>query len=162
MSILFIAEITEKSKLNSKEYTQMRAFNCAANLMVLGVFLVSGANASDLSVDYISGRWVIDAKSCSSSTSEYIGFNKNGTFVGTRTGIAEVVGFWGINEDSIELHMVTSPASFHDLNKDLAKFDGIYSYFEGKMLIFNNKEKSFEAYGVVGKEIKRTLAVRCP
>jgi hypothetical protein len=162
MSILFIAKNTEKSKLNSKENTQMRAFNCAAILMVLGVFLVSVANASDLSVDYISGRWVIDAESCSSSTSEFIEFNKNGTFVGTITGIAEIVGFWVLKEDKIELHMVTSPASFHDLNKDLAQFDGIYSYFDGRMLIFNNQEKSFEAYGVVGKEIKRASAVRCP
>ena len=140
----------------------MRAFNYSAILMVLCVFLVSGANATDLSVDYLSGRWVIDAKDCSSPTSEVIEFNKNGTFLGTRNGEAEITGFWVLKEDNVELHMVTSPASFHDLHKDLAHFDGIYSYFEGRMLIFNNQEKSFEAYGVIGKEIKRTSAVRCP
>ena len=140
----------------------MRAFNYAVILVVLCVFLVSGANAADLSVDYFSGRWVIDAQDCSLSTAEYIELNKNGTFIGTRTGIAEVVGFWKLNKATIELHMVTSPASFQDLNKDLVQFDGIYSYFQGKMLIFNPKEKSFEAYGVIGKEIKRTSAVKCP
>jgi hypothetical protein len=139
----------------------MRAFNYATILMVLCVFLVSGANATDLSVDYLSGRWVIDAQDCSSPTSEIIEFNKNGTFTGTRNGKTEIVGFWVLNEDNIELHMVTSPASFIDLNKDLANFVGIYSYFEGRMLIFNLQEKSFEAYGVVGKEIKRASAVKC-
>ena len=140
----------------------IRAFNYATILMVLCVFLVSGAHATDLSVDYLSGRWVIDAEDCSSPTSEFIEFNKNSTFVGNRNGTAEIVGFWVLKEDNVELHMVSSPASFHDLNKDLANFDGIYSYFEGRMLIFNLQEKSFEAYGVVGKEIKRASAVRCP
>jgi hypothetical protein len=140
----------------------MRVFNYATVLMVLSVFLVSGANGTDLSADYLSGRWAIDAEDCSSPTSEVIEFNQNGTFVGARNGIAEIVGFWVLNEDKIALHMVTSPASFQDLNKDLAHFDGIYSYFEGRMLIFNNQEKSFEAYGVIGKEIKRASAVRCP
>jgi hypothetical protein len=139
----------------------MRVFNYATILMVLCVFLVSGANAADLSVDYLSGRWVINAEDCSSPTSEIIEFNKNGTFEGARNGKAEIVGFWGLNEDNIELHMVTSPASFIDLNKDLANFVGIYSYFKGRMLIFNLQEKSFEAYGVVGKEIKRASAVKC-
>jgi hypothetical protein len=140
----------------------MRAFNYATILMVLCVFLVSGANAADLSVDYLSGRWVIDAEDCSSQSSEIIEFNKNGTFAGSRTGKAEIIGFWVLKDDSVELHMVTSPASFQDLNEDLAHFDGIYSYFEGRMLIFNIQEKSYEAYGVVGKEIKRASAVRCP
>ena len=140
----------------------MRTFNSAAILVVLCLFLGSGANAADLSVDYFSGRWVLDAQDCSSPTAEYIEFNKNGTFVGTRSEIAEVIGFWGLKEDNIELHMVTSPASFHDLHEELANFEGIYSYFQGQMLIFNSKEKSFEAYGVIGKEIKRTSAVKCP
>ena len=140
----------------------MRAFNYATILMVLCVFLVSGAHATDLSVDYLSGRWVIDAEDCSSPTSEFVEFNKNGTFVGNRNGTTEIVGFWVLKEDNVELHMVSSPASFHDLNKALAHFDGIYSYFKGRMLIFNLQEKSFEAYGVIGKEIKRASAVRCP
>jgi hypothetical protein len=140
----------------------MRAFNYATILMVLCVFLVSGANAADLSVDYLSGRWVINAEDCSSPTSEIIEFNKNGTFEGARNGKTEIVGFWVLNEDNIELHMVTSPVSFVDLNEDLANYVGIYSYFQGQMLIFNAKEKSFEAYGVIGKEIKRASAVKCP
>ncbi len=140
----------------------MRTFRYVTILVVLGVFLVPWANAADLSADYLYGRWVIDEQNCSSPDSEYIEFNKNGTFEGTRTGQAEIVGFWGLKEGIVELHMVTSPAYFKDLHKDLAGFEGIYSYFRGRMIIFNTQKKSFEAFGIIGDEIKRASAVRCP
>ncbi len=140
----------------------MRVFNCATILVVLSVFLVPRANAADLSADYLYGRWVIDEQNCSSPDSEYIEINKNGTFTGTRTGKAEIVGFWGLKEGILDLHMVTSPAFFDDLHKDLAGFEGLYNYFQGRMVIFNNQDNSFEAFGVIGDEIKRTSAVRCP
>ena len=139
----------------------IRAFNYATILVVLSVFLVPGANAADLSADYLIGRWVLDEQNCSSPDAEYIEFNKNGTFGGTRTGQAEFVGFWGLNEGIIDLHMVTSPAFFDDIHKDLARFEGIYNYLQGRMVIFNTQDKSFEAFGVIGDEIKRTAAVRC-
>jgi len=139
----------------------IRAFSYATILVVLSVLLVPLANAADLSADYLHGRWIIDEQNCSSTDSEYIRFNKNGTFEGTRTGKAEIVGFWGLKEGILDLHMVTSPAYFDDLHKDLAGFEGIYSYFQGRMVIFNTQNKSFEAFGVIGDEIKRASAVRC-
>ena len=140
----------------------VRIFNSAIILMVLNVFLVPCANATDLSADYLHGRWVIDYQDCSSPDAEYMEFNKNGTFEGTRTGNAEIVGFWGLKEGILDLHMVTSPGFFDDLHKDLAGFEGIYSYFQGRMVIFNTQKKRFEAFGVIGDQIKRASAVRCP
>ena len=58
--------------------------------------------------------------------------------------------------------LVALGEAFDDLNKDLAGFEGIYSYFQGRMVIFNTQNKSFEAFGVIGDEIKRSAAVRCP
>ena len=139
----------------------MRTFNYATILVLLSVLLVPWANAADLSADYLYGRWVIDEQNCSSTDSEYIEFSKNGTFEGTRTGKAEIVGFWGLKEGIMDLHMVTSPAFFDDMHKDLARFEGIYSYFQGRMVIINTQDKSFEAFGVIGDEIKRASAVRC-
>ena len=66
----------------------MRTFNYAAILMVLSIFWVPWVNANDLSADYLYGRWAIDKQNCSSADSEYMEFNKNGTFEGTRTGQA--------------------------------------------------------------------------
>ena len=140
----------------------IRIFTWVTMLVVLSVFWLPSANAADLSADYLYGRWVIDDQNCSSPDSEYMEFNKNGTFGGTRTGSAETVGFWGLKDGILDLHMVTSPAFFDDLQKDLAAFEGIYSYFHSRMVIFNTQKKSFEAFGVIGDEIKRTSAVRCP
>jgi hypothetical protein len=140
----------------------MRVFNYATILVVLSVLLVPWANAADLSADYLYGRWVIDDQSCNSPDSEYIEFNKNGTFEGTRTGKTEIVGFWGLKEGILDLHMVTSPAFFDDLHKDLSGFEDIYSYFQGRMVIFTTQDNSFETFGVIGDEIKRAAAVRCP
>ena len=140
----------------------MRVFNYATILVVLSVFLVLGANAADLSADYLYGRWVIDEQNCSSPDSEFMEFNKNGTFEGTRTGQAEIVGFWGLKEGILDIHMVTSPAFFDDIHQDLAGFEGIYHYLQARMIIFNTQNKSFEAFGVIGDEIKRASAVRCP
>jgi hypothetical protein len=140
----------------------IRTFNYATIFVVLSVFLVPWANAADLSADYLHGRWVIADQDCSSPDSEYIKFSKNGTFEGTRTGNAEIVGFWGLKEGILDLHMVTSPAFFGDLHQELAGFEGIYSYFQGRMVIFNTQNKSFEAFGVIGDQIKRSSAVRCP
>jgi len=128
----------------------MRAFNYATILVLLSVFFVSWVNADDLSTEYLHGRWVIDDQNCSSPDSEYIEFNKNGTFEGTRTGQAEIVGFWGLKEGILDLH------------NDLAGYEGLYNYFQGRMVIFNTQNKSFEAFGVIGDEIKRAAAVRCP
>ena len=140
----------------------MRAFNYATILLLLSIFWAPWVSADDLSAEYLHGRWVIDDQNCSSSDSEYMEFNKNGTFEGTRTGQAEIVGFWGLKEGILDLHMVTSPGYFDDLYKELEGFGGLYGYFQGRMVIFNTQNKSFEAFGVIGDEIKRASAVRCP
>ena len=127
----------------------------------MGVRAYQGADAGDLSSEYLYGRWVIDEPNCSSPDSEYFEFRKNGTFESTRTGKTEIVGFWGFNEDILELHMVTSLASFDDLHQAMAEFEGQYHYFQGRMIIFNTEQGSFEAFGVIGDVIDRATAVRC-
>ncbi|MBW1788679.1 MAG: hypothetical protein JRK53_18995 [Deltaproteobacteria bacterium] len=138
-----------------------RGFKILAFLVVLGVFLVPWAHAENLSAEYLYGRWVVDDQNCSSSSAEIYEFRKNGTFECTRSGRTEIVGFWGLKEGILELHMVTSAGFYDDIHKALASFEGIYSYFQAKMIIFNTKKQSFEAFGVLGDEIKRATAVRC-
>jgi len=138
-----------------------RAFKWMVIFVVFGVFLVPWANAGDLSPEYLYGRWAIDAPNCSAPDAEYYEFRENGTFVATRTGEAEIVGFWEFNEGILELHMLTSLAFFNDLHQTMGQFDGQYHYIKGKMIIFNTESNSFEAFGVIGDEIDRTTAVRC-
>lgn len=140
----------------------IRGFRCTAMLVVLSAFWASWASAGELSADYLAGRWVIDEKSCSSSRSEYMEFSKNGTFVNTRTGKAEIVGFWELAEGMVIVHMVTSPAFFDDIHDDLRDFEGSYHYFQANLAIFNIQDKAFEAVGMIGSQVKRAKAVKCP
>jgi hypothetical protein len=139
----------------------IRTFTCATMLVWLSVFFVPWVHAGDLTPEYLYGRWVIDDKNCNSPNSEYLEFRKNRTFEIARTGKAEIVGFWGIKADTLELHMVTSPAFFDDLHEQLAGFEGEYDYFRGKMVLFNTNNSGFEAVGVVGNEMRRATAVKC-
>jgi hypothetical protein len=139
----------------------IRTFNFVAIFMVFGLFLAPWASAGDLTPEYLIGRWVIDDQNCSSPDSEYVEFRENATFESTRTGKAEIVGFWEFNEDILALHMVTSLAFFDDIHQSMADFQGQYHYFPGKLIIFNTEQNSFEAFGVIGNVIERTIAVRC-
>jgi len=140
----------------------IRALKYATSFAVLSLFLAPWVHAGeDLSADYLHGRWVIDEQNCSSPDSEYFEFRKNSTFESTRAGKAEIVGFWELNEDILELHMVTSPAFFDDIHRALVGFKGMFNYYKVRMVIFNTKKQSFEAIGVLGDEMKRATAVRC-
>ena len=139
----------------------IRALKYTTLFVFLCMFLVPCVHAGELSAEYLYGRWVIDAQDCSSPDSETLEFRKNGTFESARAGKTEVVGFWSMNKDILELHMVTSPAFFEDIHRSLVGFKGIYNYFQVRMVIFNNRNEGFEVFGVLGGEIKRATAVRC-
>jgi hypothetical protein len=153
---------TRKLNLNRRELGMIRGFRCTVMLVVLSAFWAPGANAGDLSADYLRGRWVIDDQNCSSSKSEYLEFRKDGTFKSIRTGKAEIVGFWALAEGIVTLHMVTSPAFFDDLYKELREHEGAYHYFQASLVISNAEDENFEAVGVIGSQVKRMSAARCP
>ena len=139
----------------------LRGFRIFAFLAVLGVILVPWVHAENPSSDYLYGRWVVHGQDCSSSSAEIYEFRKNNTFECTRAGRTEVVGFWAVKGGVLELDMVTSPGFYDDIHKELADFQGIYSYFQAKMVIFNAEKQGFEAVGVLGNEIRRASAKRC-
>ena len=89
-------------------------------------------------------------------------FSKNGTFLNTRNGKPEIVGFWELAEGIIKIHMVTSPAFFDDIHDELRDFEGAYDYFQTKLAIFNIQDKSFEVVGMIGSHVKRAKGVKCP
>ena len=137
------------------------ALKNATLVAVLCLFFAPWVHAADLNAEYLTGRWVLDAQDCSAADVETIEFHKNGTFESTRAGKAEAVGFWGINTDILELHMVTSPAYFDDIEPTLEAFKGLYQYFQARMAVYNIQKDSFEAVGVLGNQIERTRAVKC-
>ena len=139
-----------------------QGFRYLTVLAVLCVFAVPVVSAGELSADYLYGRWSVNDKVCNASSSEFITFNSDGTFNGVRDGKTEITGFWNLRGDVVELDLLSSLASFQDLNDNLGKYKGLYSYAEGQMLIFNAKKNGFEAFSVFGDMVKRATAVKCP
>ena len=126
-------------------------FAIVAALLVISA--APRANGANLSPKYLHGRWVIDAKNCSSSEAEYMLFRENGTFENTRDGKAEIVGFWEISgklKDAVLLHVVTSPAFFHDIMPALKQHQGMFDYFQATIFAFNLGKESFEGLGILG------------
>ena len=140
----------------------IRAMKPLALVALLGLFMAPLAYAADLNADYLIGRWVLDAQDCNSQNAETIEFRQNGTFEGIRLGEVESVGFWRIDQELVVLHIVTSPAYFSDIDPRLAAYKDLYNYFQARMILFNIEKDSFDAVGVMGSELKRTHAVKCP
>ncbi len=153
-----------KSPVKEKEFDMVRKLTCATIAALLMAFAVPHAHSADLSPKYLQGRWVIDAKNCSSSEDEYMLFRENGTFEDARDGKAEIVGFWQISgnlKSAVLLHVVTSPAFFHDIMPALKQHQGTFDYFKATIFAFNLGQDSFEGLGILGAQLKRMAAVRC-
>jgi hypothetical protein len=121
-----------------------------------------GAIASDLTPEYLQGRWVIDFENCESPDAEYVLFRADGAFESIRTGKVEILGFWKIVGSDLDLHMVTSPAFFGDIHPGMKDFEGVWGYYSVRMVPYNISDNAFEAIGVLEDQVRRTTAVRCP
>jgi len=53
---------------------------------------------------------------------------------------------------------VTSPERF---DRTLKEFKGYFDYFLVKVLVFNQKANSFEAFGLIGDQVKKEALFRC-
>jgi hypothetical protein len=144
-----------------KEYEIMKLLTFTSLAMLLVALCAPAGMAEDVTADYLHGRWVINAQDCSAPDSEYVVFQPKGTFESSRAGKTEVLGFWGLEGDILKLHMLTTPAHFADLHKQLKEFEGVYGYYQARVLLFNSEKSKFQAVGVLGSVIKKATAVRC-
>ncbi len=166
--VIYVKQNDKEGKMETsvtgKEISMIRKLSCAIIVVLLMVFAVPLAYGAELSPKYLHGRWVIDAKNCSSSEDEYMLFRENGTFEDARGGKAEIVGFWQISgylKSAVLLHVVTSPAFFHDIMPALKQHQGTFDYFQATIFAFNLGQDSFEGLGILGAQQKRMAAVRC-
>ena len=122
-----------------------------------------GAAAADLTPKSLIGTWAVGGKNqCRLADKEHLLFRENGTFEFGREGKGEAVGFWTIGDkDIVEIHMVTSPAFYADVDMDLHDYHGTFSYFAAKLVILNFSGDAFDAVGVIGKEISQSTVGRC-
>ena len=126
--------------------------------VVASIFLANGAVAQ-VSAKYLDGIWAISSeKNCGLKEFEHLRFRANGTFESSRFGVTDSTGFWRNLDDVLELHMVTSPEHFDERLKD---FKGYFDYFHVKVLVFNQQPDKFEAFGLIGNQIKKEILFRC-
>ena len=126
--------------------------------VVASIFLANGAVAQ-VSAKYLDGIWAISSgKNCGLKEFEHLRFRANGTFESSRFGVTDSTGFWRNSDDVLELHMVTSPEHFDERLKD---FKGYFDYFHVKVLVFNQQPDKFEAFGLIGNQIKKEILFRC-
>jgi len=122
-----------------------------------------GVAAADLTPQSLAGTWAKGGKDqCSVADYEHLLFRENGTFEFGRAGKGEAVGFWTIgDQDIVDIHMVTSPAFYDDVNMDLSAYHGTFSYFKAKLVIVNFSGDSFDAVAILGTQIGQAILGRC-
>jgi hypothetical protein len=122
-----------------------------------------GVTAADLTPRALAGTWAVGGKDqCRVGDYEHLLFRENGTFEFGRESRGEAVGFWTIGaKDIVEIHMVTSPAFYADVNMNLQAYHGTFAYFKAQLVILNFSGDSFDAVGIIGKEIAQTTVGRC-
>lgn len=120
--------------------------------------------AAELTQEYLLGKWVIDEANCSDSSSEFVTFRNNGAVDGVRDGKLEASGFWGISDEIFVVHVVASPAFFHDYDEEAAVLkahEGKYFAFRIRVVPFNMELNQFGAVGLLGEQVKKAVFSRC-
>lgn len=132
--------------------------------VLLGLSLTAEVRAADLTEDYLLGTWILDDTDCADPASEFVIFRDNGAVESVRAGELEAAGFWVLSGDIIEAHLVASPAFFHDARADflqLTSFEGEFYAFGIRVVPLNMENDKFDAVGLLGEEVSRSVFQRC-
>lgn len=118
----------------------------------------------ELTDKYLLGKWVIDGTNCADASAEFVTFRDSGAVDAVRGGKLEAAGFWEVGDDIVSVHVVASPAFFHDNREeasDLKAFEGEYYAFRIRVVPFDIEADQFGAVGVLGDQVNRGVFIRC-
>jgi hypothetical protein len=119
------------------------------------------ARSAEITSKDLEGTWVIDQANCADAEAEFVKFRKDGAVESVRAGKLEAAGFWKLGEEMVDIHVIASPAFFHDLHPDLKVMEGQFYAFKVRLFPFNVESGSFESIGVIGDQIRRASFSRC-
>jgi hypothetical protein len=128
---------------------------CSASLACLAVSGTAGA--ASLTNENLVGTWALDDDQCGQEKSELITFRKTGVVESTRGGRVEAVGFWKLNNDTIQMSVLAPPAVFHEKLKDV---EG-YHPFNITVVAFDITGESFGGVGLLAEQVRRAKFTRC-
>lgn len=133
---------------------------------VFAISLASPAFAQDPEVPdeipdgYLEGTWAIGGSAaCGAATTEHFRFAADGTFSTEQRNQPTATGFWQLTDDKLDLHMVSSPAFFHD---QLQPFAGQYTYYHAQALLFDIEDQAFRMVAYMGGQLRGANLGRCP
>jgi len=130
-------------------------------LPVFAVALASAAFAQNANDEIpLEGTWAVgDAQACDDPSTERLTFDANGTFTAEQGGKATATGFWQLADDKLDLHMVSSPAFFHD---QLQPFTGQYTYYYAQALLFDYEQQGLRMVAYMAGQLQGANLARCP
>jgi hypothetical protein len=116
--------------------------------------------AASLSAEYLEGRWTTGGvESCTRPEHEQTVFRKDGTFATEHNGKAVAVGFWELEDDRLDMHIMASEAVLAPaLQEELA---GRYHSLHVEALLFDVADDRFRMVQNIAGELKGLDVVRC-
>ncbi len=122
---------------------------------------VPATSAATLSPEYLTGRWTSGAADhCSRAEHEQTVFRDDGTFATEYGGRALAVGFWLVEDDKIEMQILTTEASLPQSLQDA--LPGDYHALQVKGLAFDVTDDSFRMVQSIAGDLRGVDMVRCP
>jgi hypothetical protein len=149
-------------EINTREGQRMSRQHWIAGAMLVGwAVLTGGAQAASLSDQYLEGRWTTGSvDNCKKAEHEQTVFRKDGTFATEHSGKALAVGFWRIDDDRLELIILSTEGSLpQDLQDALP---GDFHALDVKGLAFDVTDNGFRLVQGIAGEIQGLDMVRCP
>jgi hypothetical protein len=133
-----------------------------AGVMLLGcTIMAAGARAATFSDTYLEGRWTTGSvDNCTRAEHEQTLFRKDGTFATEHSGKALAVGFWRIEDDRLDMQILTTEGSLPQNLQDA--LPGEYHALAVKGLVFDVADGRFRLVQGIAGEIQGLEMVRCP
>ena len=138
----------------------VRHWICGLGL-IGGLAVSASASAVELSPEFLQGRWTTGAgANCTRAEHEQTVFRDDGTFATEYNGQALAVGFWRVEDDRIEMQILSTEASLPPSLQEA--LPGDYHALQVKGLAFDVTDNGFRMVQSIGGELRGVEMVRCP
>jgi hypothetical protein len=132
-------------------------------VLIILLMLAPSSFAADINASNLTGKWAIGTieQQCSDTNSEFFIFEPDGTFKARRSNRVEATGFYQVDQGFVYLDFISSIGFFYDIRAELKMYEGTYSQFRVTLLPFNVSDDRFKAFGLLGDQVNKGIAIKC-